>query len=257
MMILFLSKYHLYFLQFNKHFFKIIYNLYFFKVRCLWWILGTFNSEACEIAKHLTDRIIICLFLFIWNCVLLYWMDIVHSTKNTLSAKHAINGDIAFKPQNKAVKILFYVVTGLIIVVTLILAIFGVIYYRGIPNVDLYYGINMILICLMHFIYMIGILIYGTVLSYRLYKNGRSRLGFIFRIEMFALIILICFSVRIVAFILYVLYNNKINMIFVFIFGNLIPEVIPTLLCVWFFNSKFIKQKYLEIDDPNQGLLND
>lgn len=224
-------------------------------MRCVWWIVGTCTLDSCVVANHLIDRIIISLFLFIWNCVLVYWIDIVHNTNNILHTRDAVNGDLAFKPQNKAVKILFYTITGIIILITLGFAVCGVIYHKGPPKFDLYYIINMGLISLMHFVYMVGIAIYGTVLFYRLYKSGKSHLSFIIRIEIFALTILLCFSSRIVVFVLYSLYNEKINMILAFTFGNSIPEIIPTLLCVWIFNTKFIKQKYLQ-DDPRQGLLN-
>lgn len=169
-------------------------------------------------------------------------------------AEEAVNGNVAFKPRIKGTRLLFWVITGLIIFVTLFFAICGVIYHKGLPEVDLYYKINMLLICLMHFVYMVGIAIYGTILFYRLYKSGRSRFAFIVRIEVFILTVLISFSFRIVAFILYSLFNEKINVTLAFIFGNEVPEIIPTLSCIWLFNSKFIKQNYLQ-DDSGQALI--
>lgn len=223
-------------------------------VRCIWWVVGMCTLDSCGVANHLIDRVIICLFLFIWNCMLLYWIDAAHNTKSMFHAEEAVNGNVAFKPRIKGTKILFYVITGLIIFVTLFFAICGVIYHKGLPKIDLYYKINMLLICLMHFVYMVGIAIYGTILFYRLYKSGRSHFAFIIRIEVFILTVLICLSFRIVAFILYSLFNEKINVTLAFIFGNEVPEIIPTLSCIWLFNSKFIKQNYLQ-GDPGQALI--
>ena len=187
--------------------------------------------------------------------MLLYWIDIVHTTSNILYTKQAISGDLVFSTRSRIVKILFFAVTGLIIVSTLVLAICGTIYYMGLPELDLFYVINMFLICILHFVYMVGIAVYGTILFYRLYKNGKSSFSFIIRIEVFSLTIVICFVARIVAFILYSVNYDKVNMTLIFVFGNFIPEVIPTILCIWLFNSNFVQHKYFQ-DNTYQRLLN-
>jgi len=221
----------------------------FMVLRTIWMIFEMCDTLETDIADNLINRIALCVFLFVFNALLFYWIDTIHTTVNVAFAKEAFRGSLDYEFITPIGRLFFWLVTGLVICLTLILAIARNVlkgtsdlddsdYKNKKKVIDVLYDVNNIIISLLFLVYGLCFFIYGTMLNCRIKKNKSTSLGDLIKAEIFSVVLMICFAIRCVMFSYRVLTGKLLNDDLYVVMSYFIPEIIPTLLCLWSVNTK-------------------
>ena len=81
-------------------------------------ILECNDSDGAGIANNLINRVCLSVFLFVFNALLFYWIDTVHTTVNVAFAKEAFKGSLDYEFITPMGRLFFWIVTGLVICLT-------------------------------------------------------------------------------------------------------------------------------------------
>ena len=76
------------------------------------------TSPALDVADKIINRVCLCVFLFVFNALLFYWVDTVHTTVNVAFAKEAFKGTLDYEFMTMRGRILFWVATVVVILLT-------------------------------------------------------------------------------------------------------------------------------------------
>ena len=77
--------------------------------------------EPADAVAKILNRLCFCVFLFVFNALLFYWVDTVHTTVNASFAKEAFKGTLDYEYMTKGARIFFWVSTVLVILLTVCL----------------------------------------------------------------------------------------------------------------------------------------
>jgi len=173
------------------------------------------NLHKLDLFNKVWNRVCFCLFLYVFQLLLFYWIDTIHTTVNANFAKQALSGSDDFGFITPLGRKLFHIATAFVVVCVLLLGIVRV----GIKvklddwvsseyDTSLYNATsdaeerldkaNNIIISIMFCIYGVFFLFYGTKLNCRVHKSGSGDMQGIwateiFSISLFALFLLRCF----------------------------------------------------------------
>jgi len=222
----------------------------FMVLRVIWCIFEMNSSTGAGIANNLINRISFCVFLFVFNALLFYWIDTVHTTVNVAFAKEAFKGSLDYEFITPVGRIFFWIATGLVIAFTLILAIVRAAligtadktdsnYPHMKDTIDDLYTANNIIISLMFLVYGLCFFIYGTTLNCRIGRNNSSTRSWdLIKAEVFAIVLTLCFFCRCLMFSYRIMTGDYLpNDLFISL-NYFVPEIIPTIMCLWSVNTK-------------------
>ena len=74
--------------------------------------------EPADAVAKILNRLCFCVFLFVFNALLFYWVDTVHTTVNASFAKEAFKGTLDYEYMTKGGRIFFWGSTVLVILLT-------------------------------------------------------------------------------------------------------------------------------------------
>ena len=122
------------------------------------------------------------------------------------------------------------------------------------------YDVNNIIISCMFLVYAACFLFYGTKLNCRIRSTEGTHKSDVVKAEVFSVLLFACFAVRCVMFSYRIITGAYINDIVFTVFTYMVPEVLPTLLCLWSVNTAMFdeadtqnahaKDKYASFVDP-------
>jgi len=222
----------------------------FMILRTIWFILDMNETDAVGIVANILNRICFCVFLFVFNSLLFYWIDTVHTTVNVAYAKEAFKGSLDYEFITPVGRVFFWIATAVVIALTLILAIVRAVLlgtadktasdYKDMKNtISVIYDVNNIIIALMFLVYGLCFFIYGTTLNCRIAKNNSSTKSWdLVKAEVFAVVLTCCFAVRCVMFSYRIMTGEYLDDAVYVVFSYFVPEIIPTLMCLWSVNTK-------------------
>jgi len=222
----------------------------FLVMRMTWFVLEMNTTDDAGIANNLINRICFCVFLFVFNSLLFYWIDTVHTTVNVQFAKEAFKGSLDYEFITPVGRIFFWIATVLVILLTLILAIVRAAlianadktasdYPSMKETINTLYDVNNIIISLMFLVYGLCFFIYGTTLNCRIGRNNSStRSTDLIKAEVFAIVLTCCFAVRCVMFSYRVMTGKYLDNNLYVCLSYFVPEIIPSLMCIWSVNTK-------------------
>jgi len=199
------------------------------------------------------NRVCFCIYLFVFNSLLFYWIDTIHTTVNVAFAKQALSGSLDFgfiTPRGRKV---FLFVTGLVIFLVLGIAIVRIGIKSSLHSSESDYNTmkthatnldlaNNIIISVMFLVYGIFFLYYGTKLNCRVYKTSSdSKVEGVWVTELFSILLLCCFVLRCIMFVWKVITDCDIDGDVFEILTYYVPELIPAVLVLLSVNSKLFK----------------
>jgi len=222
----------------------------FMILRTIWFVLEMNTSDGAGLASNLINRICFCVFLFVFNSLLFYWIDTVHTTVNVAFAKEAFKGSLDYEFITPIGRIFFWIATAVVIGLTLILAIVRAAligsadktasdYADMKQTINVIYDVNNIIISLMFLVYGLCFFIYGTTLNCRIGRNhGANKSLDLVKAEIFAIVLTICFAIRCVMFSYRIMTGKYLPNDLYISLSYFVPEIIPTLMCLWSVNTK-------------------
>jgi len=205
--------------------------------------LDAFNSVL--------NRFTMCIFIFVFNTLLFYWIDTIYTTVNAAFAQEAFGGSTNVSFVTSAGQIATYIVTFFIVIVILVLDIvYEVIeidikhsnseYTSSVAN-QIHTADNMI-ISIAFLIFGLCFFYFGTKLNCRIGKQDKGGLKGLWKTELFSIGLCICFIIRFVFFSYNIFTGKEIDdNVFIF-FTYYVPEIIPTLLILWSINTKMFRE---------------
>ena len=251
------------------------------------------TSDGAGLASNLINRVCFCVFLFVFNSLLFYWIDTVHTTVNVAFAKEAFKGSLDYEFITPIGRIFFWIATVAVIALTvcalplfliffvciccftcflfvcvcvcfvqLILAIVRACLigtadktasdYPEMKNtINVIYDVNNIIISLMFLVYGLCFFIYGTTLNCRIGRNsGSSSRADLVKAEVFAVVLTCCFAVRCVMFSYRIMTGKYLDNNLYISLSYFVPEIIPTLMCLWSVNTKMFSEAEKTINVP-------
>jgi len=225
----------------------------FMLVRTTWFILETKEGDGVSIASNLINRISLCVFLFVFNALLFYWIDTVHTTVNVAFAKEAFQGSLDYEFISPRGRFLFWLFTLIVIALTLVLAVVRAAligtadksasdYADMKKTINDLYDANNIIIALTFLAYGICFFIYGTTLNCRIKKNNSSSTADLIKAEIFSIVLMCCFIFRCIMFSYRVLTGKYLDNNVYITFSYFVPEIIPTVMCLWSTNTKMFNE---------------
>jgi len=234
----------------------------FMILRVTWFVLEMNTSDGAGLASNLLNRVAFCVFLFVFNSLLFYWIDTVHTTVNVAFAKEAFKGSLDYEFITPIGRIFFWIATAVVIGLTLILAIVRAVligtadktasdYPDMKSTINTIYDVNNIIISLMFLVYGLCFFIYGTTLNCRIGRNhGANRSWDLVKAEVFAVVLTCCFAVRCVMFSYRIMTGKYLDNNLYISLSYFVPEIIPTLMCLWSVNTKMFN----DADSKNLGV---
>jgi len=222
----------------------------FMILRMIWFILEMDQSDGAKLANNLINRICFCVFLFVFNALLFYWIDTVHTTVNVAFAKEAFKGSLDYEFITPIGRVLFWIVTCVVICLTLILAIVRAVLigtadktasdYKSMKEtINEIYDANNIIISLMFLAYGLCFFIYGTTLNCRIARNNSATRSWdLVKAEVFAVVLTCCFAVRCVMFSYRIMTGEYLDDNLYVVLSYYVPEIIPSIMCLWSVNTK-------------------
>jgi len=223
-------------------------------LRVIWFILEMNQSSEAGLASNLLNRVSFCVFLFVFNALLFYWIDTVHTTVNVAFAKEAFKGSLDYEFITPAGRIGFWIATATVILLTLVLAIVRAVligtadktasdYKTMKDTINTVYDVNNIIIGLTFLAYGLCFFIYGTTLSCRIKKNqGSSNCCDIVKAETFAVVLTLCFAVRCVMFSYRVMTGKYLDNDLYISLSYFVPELLTSAMCLWSVNVKMFSE---------------
>jgi len=231
----------------------------FILLRITWIILkieadsGIFGPtlRAVKAAGSLCNRLAMCVFLYVFNTLLFYWIDTIHTTINVSIAKQAFTGGTDFSFVSRKGRVFFYGAIVLVIILVLVLVIVRV--GINLSNLDLsapdckkkkaiskgIEGANDIIISFVFLIFGGCFLVYGTMLNFRIRKQAKSKLSQFVMSELFSVGIFVCFLVRFVLFSISAITGRKdLNQSVYEVLTYYLAELGPSVLILLSLNSK-------------------
>jgi len=187
---------------------------------------------------------------FVFISLLFYWIDTVHTTVNTAYAKKAFGGGMEFGFLTPLGRLVFYLATGLVILLILVLMVARAIMKGELDSSDDDYSdkkhtvealreANNMIISVMFLILGGCFLFYGTKLNCRIGKVSGSSIKDLWKIEAFSIGLCVCFFLRFFFFSFAIVNSGKTIEEDVFIiFTYYVPEIIPALLILCSVNAK-------------------
>jgi len=222
----------------------------FMILRMTWFVLEMNTTDGAGLASNLINRVCFCVFLFVFNSLLFYWIDTVHTTVNVAYAKEAFKGSLDYEFITPVGRVFFWIATATVIALTLILAIVRAALigsadktasdYKDMKNtINVIYDVNNIIISLMFLVYGLCFFIYGTTLNCRIARNNSStKSGDLAKAEVFAIVLTCCFAVRCVMFSYRIMTGKYLDNNLYISLSYFVPEIVPTLMCLWSVNTK-------------------
>jgi len=234
----------------------------FIVLRITWIILKIVSGKNIFLsaAGSLCNRLAMCVFLYVFNTLLFYWIDTIHTTINVAFAKQAFGGGADFSFVTSRGRIFFYGVTVLVIILVLILAVVRVSmnltntdkeasdYHSKKRTADHIRSANDFIISIMYLLFGFGFLVYGSLLNYRIWKQTKSNLNQIVKSELIAVGFCVCFLLRVAFFALGAWIDEtgredmKINQSVFDSFTYYIPELCSTALVLCSLNLKVFSE---------------
>jgi len=231
----------------------------FMILRVIWFILEMNTTFEAGIASNFINRICFCVFLFVFNSLLFYWIDTVHTTVNVAFAKEAFKGSLDYEFITLPGRICFWIATCVIIVLTMILAIVRNVLlstadrttsdYKGMKaTINVIYDVNNIIIALMFLVYGLCFFIYGTTLNCRISKNhGAVNRCDLAKAEIFAVVLTCCFAIRCLMFSYRIMTGQYLDNDLYITLSYFVPEIIPTIMCLWSVNTSLFSEKDTDV----------
>lgn len=211
----------------------------FLLLRVIWWVLNM--RSDLDSAAFFLNRAAFIVFLFVFNSVLFFWADTIHTTVNVVFAKQAIHADLDFSYMTPVVKVCFWVVTIVTALFTLGTAIAGSVQAGGgHPRTSAVYDINILLLSAVFLGYGGAFLFYGTRLFLRLRDNSSLGWWDLWKVELFSISLCICFLLRVAMFTIRLATHKLIDTTVFNVLCYYIPELIPILLCLWAVNTNIV-----------------
>jgi len=235
----------------------------FMLLRVIWLIIELVlehkDNSSLDMFNSVLNRVCMCLFLFVFNSLLFYWIDTVHTTVNSAFAKKAFAGSMEFGFITPLGRILFYVATGLVIALIMALVIARAILKDELNSSDSDYSdkkdtvehlreANNLIISIMFLIFGACFLFYGTKLNCRIGRSGNNKLADLWKTELFSIGLCLCFLLRFFFFSYTIFGGHKIDDNVFIIVTYYIPEIIPSLLILWSVNTKMFDDS----DEPEE-----
>ena len=93
--------------------------------------------DSADDFNKIWNRVCFCVFLFVFNSLLFYWIDTIHTTINVAFAKQALSGSLDFGFITPLGRKLFYLATVLVSILVVCLLFFSVILYMVISIIFL------------------------------------------------------------------------------------------------------------------------
>lgn len=160
--------------------------------------------------------------------------------------RQAITGDLNFDYLSKRVKTIYVIATVLIMLFTGGWVVISLIIYKGDPYIDsTVYVINDTLVNIMFLLYSVGFLYYGTRMFLILREKTLISTYSLVRIEMFAIIIFLCFMCRTLFDSLWMYNTNSVKSWVVQMTVWFIPEIIPIILSIIVMNTRMVSERAL------------
>jgi len=233
----------------------------FMLLRTIWFILELNQTEDAGLANNVLNRICFCVFLFVFNALLFYWIDTVHTTVNVAFAKEAFQGSLDYEFITPTGRIMFWIVTGIVIALTLILAIVRTALIKTADKtasgyadmkdtISTIYDVNNIIISLLFLAYGLCFLIYGTTLDCRIRKNTSSKSSDLIKAEVFAVVLMACFAVRCVMFSYRIMTGKYLDTNVYVALSYFVPEIIPSIMCLWSTNTRMFNDADNKLSVP-------
>jgi len=218
-------------------------------LRLGWFVLELNTMDSVSLASNMVNRVSLCVFLWVFNALLFYWIDTVHTTVNVAFAKEAFGGSLDFQFITPVGRIWFGIVTIAVTVLTLILAIVRAVligtadksasdYGDLKETINIVYDVNNIIISLMFLAYGICFFIYGTVLNCRIRASTRSRVSDLIKAEFFSVVLMVCFAIRCVMFSYRIMTGEYLDETLYIVLSYFVPEIVPSVMCLWSLNTK-------------------
>jgi len=235
----------------------------FMLLRVVWLIIELVlehkDDSGLDMFNSVLNRICMCLFLFVFNSLLFYWIDTVHTTVNSAFAKKAFAGSMEFGFVTPLGRILFYVATGAVITLIMALVIARAILKDELDSSDDDYSdkketveqlreANNLIISAMFLVFGACFLFYGTKLNCRIGKSGNNKLADLWKTELFSVGLCICFLLRFFFFSFTIFGGHRIDDNVFIVVTYYIPEIIPALLILWSVNTKMFNDS----DEPEE-----
>jgi len=237
----------------------------FMVLRVIWFILEMNTTSDAGLASNLINRVCFCVFLFVFNSLLFYWIDTVHTTVNVAFAKEAFKGSLDYEFITPMGRVFFWIATAVVIALTLILAIVRAILigtadptasdYKDMKDtIGVVYDVNNIIISLTFLVYALCFLIYGTTLNCRIGKNrGTTKSWDLIKAEVFAVVLTCCFIIRCIMFSYRIMTKKYLENNLYICLSYFVPEIIPTLMCIWSVNTKMFNDADSNLGMPDYG----
>jgi len=166
--------------------------------------------NGLDMFNKVFNRVCFCLFLYVFQLMLFYWMDTMHTTVNANFAQKALSGSDDFGFITPLGRKLFHIATAAVVVCVLMLGLVRVWIQSNIDEcapdhkakdkmVHQMDEANNIIISVVFFIYGFFFLFYGTKLNCRVHKSTLTRkvhgacMAEVFSIMLCAFFILRCF----------------------------------------------------------------
>jgi len=221
----------------------------FIVLRIIWFILELNTTDGASLAGNLINRLSFCVFMFVFNALLFYWIDTVHTTVNVAFAKEAFSGSLDYEFITHTGRFFFWLATGIVVLLTLVLAIVRAVligtadkaasdYSSMKHTIETIYDVNNIIISLMFLVYGLCFFIYGTTLICRIKRNKASSGGDLVKAEIFSVTLMVCFAIRCVMFSYRIMTGNYLPINVYIVLSYFVPELIPSIMCLWSLNMK-------------------
>jgi len=199
------------------------------------------------------NRVCFCIYLFVFNALLFYWIDTIHTTVNAAFAKEALSGSLDFGFITPRGRMMFYLATGVVILLVLGLAIIRVAIKSALSSGDSDYSemkdhvtnlehANNLIVSVMFLVYGIFFVVYGTKLNIRVCKTSTDNKPHgVWLHELFSIGLLLCFVLRCIMFSYNILTGCEIEGDLFEILTYYVPELFSALLVLVSVNSSMFR----------------
>jgi len=228
----------------------------FMLLRVVWLIIELIHdkSSGLDLFNSVLNRVCMCVFLFVFISLLFYWIDTVHTTVNTAYAKKAFGGGMEFGFLTPLGRLVFYLATGLVILLILVLMVARAIMKGELDSSDDDYSdkkhtvealreANNMIISVMFLILGGCFLFYGTKLNCLIGKGTGNSIKELWKTELFSIGLCLCFILRFFFFSWSIFGGSDIEEDAFIVCTYYIPEIIPAALILWSVNTPMFSDK--------------
>jgi len=222
------------------------------------------KDYALDSFNGVLNRVTMCIFIFVFNTLLFYWIDTIHTTVNAAFAQEAFGGSTNISFVTPASQIATYVVTAVVVIIILVLSIIYEAMDYGLETSNSEYtsavandvhAAGNIIISIMFLIFGLCFFFYGTKLNCRIVKQSDKKVEGLWKTELFSIGLCVCFILRFIFFSYVDFYHARIQDDLFVVLNYFLVELIPVVLILWsingkMFNSNDDKEKLRVFIDP-------